>query len=488
MLLALQRYDIEVTYIPGSKVAVADALSRAPYGQMMSDLEEGQQQVFMTAETQGQLSDPTLDDIRTHTKEDPTMKSLYITIQNGWPEEQAKVSTLLKPYFHHREELTIEDGIIYKGDKCVIPAALRQGLLRKLHDPHMGIESTLRWARSLIYWPGMSSQIKDRCKRCDICQSFGTAQQKEPLLPHPIPTHPWQVVGADLFSINNEHFLVTTDYWSGFWELDKLQDMNSTTIILHLRRLFARYGIPVKLITDNGPQFVSYEFKDFARYWKFLHSTSSPYYPASNGKAESGVKTAKRLIKKALVDRKDPWMAILAYRNTVTEGMTTTPMERMMGRKARTQLPMKPSTLEASRREKDYSDTRDQLKARQEKQRKYYDRKAYNLPDLERGDTVRVQPKGQHTYWRRGIVCAKVAPRSFSVQLDNGTVIRRNRVQLRKVPSGGNDNSVPSALQGFTTPVDVATPERACAPECPDQYRTRYGRLIKKPVCPDCVD
>ena len=135
-------------------------------------------------------------------------------------------------------------------------------------------------------------------------------------------------------------------------------------------------------------------FKDFAWYWNFLHITSSPYYPASNGKAESGVKTAKWLIKKALADNRDPWMAILAYRNTCTEGMTTTPMERLMGRKARIQIPTKPSVLGVSRREKGDTNTRDKLGARQEKQGQYYDRKACNLPDLKIGDMVRVQSKG----------------------------------------------------------------------------------------------
>ena len=191
------------------------------------------------------------------------------------------MSALIQPYFHHRDELTIEDGIIYKGDGCVIPATLRPELLRKLHGPHMGVEATLRWGRQLVYWPGMTSQLKDRCQRCDTCRSRGRAQQQESLECHEIPQYPWQVVGADFFRLNGRDFLVRVDCWSGYWELDKVTDLTTTTVKMHMRRQFARYGVPVRVITDNGPQFSFYEFQVFARLWNFCHITSSPYHPAS---------------------------------------------------------------------------------------------------------------------------------------------------------------------------------------------------------------
>ena len=156
-----------------------------------------------------------------------------------------------------------------------------------------------------------------------------------------MPERPWQFVGADLFQLDNDMYLVLVDYWSEFWELERLQD---TKAVLHFRRQFARYGIPVKVVTDNGPQFSSNLFKEFARGWQFTHVTSSPYHPRSNGKAESAIKTAKNLIRKALADGQDPWLAILAYRNTCTQQMTS-PMKRMMGRKARTTIPTKSSLL-----------------------------------------------------------------------------------------------------------------------------------------------
>ena len=200
MLLSLQRYQIRVIYTPGPKVPVADALSRAPVDEEQSVFEEEQQQVMMSEVTESAISDPTLEEIRKRTARDEGMQGLVVAILEGWPARQEQVSALIQPYFHHRDELTIEDGIIYKGDRCVIPAALRPEMLRKLHGPHMGVEATLRLGRQLVYWPGMSSQLKDRCQRCDTCQSRGRAQQQESLECHEIPQYPWQVVGAGFFS------------------------------------------------------------------------------------------------------------------------------------------------------------------------------------------------------------------------------------------------------------------------------------------------
>ena len=92
-------------------------------------------------------------------------------------------------------------------------------------------------------------------------------------------------------------------------------------------------------MADNGSQIVSQEFIQFFTDREFKHVTSSPRYPKSNGKAESAVKVAKKLFKKAIKDGKDPWSALLDYRNTPTEGMKSSPAHRLMSRRTRTLLP-----------------------------------------------------------------------------------------------------------------------------------------------------
>lgn len=113
------------------------------------------------------------------------------------------------------------------------------------------------------------------------------------------------------------------------WEVDVLENMKSGTIIQKLKAYFARYGIPDTFMSDNGPQYTSEEFKEFNQQWNI---TSSPTYPQSNGKIEAAVKSAKTIMKKAKRARTDPYLALLAYRNTPTQGLETSPVMRLMSR------------------------------------------------------------------------------------------------------------------------------------------------------------
>nr|XP_054753936.1 uncharacterized protein K02A2.6-like [Lytechinus pictus] len=124
---------------------------------------------------------------------------------------------------------------------------------------------------------------------------------------------------------------------SSYLEVDYLEKTLATNVIL--KGQFVRFGIPDQLITDNGPQFTADEFKRFARKWQFEHTTSSPHYPQSNGKAESSVKVAKSLLKKAKTAGSDPYLSLLAFRNTPTPGMGSSPIQRIMNRRTRTVLP-----------------------------------------------------------------------------------------------------------------------------------------------------
>ena len=110
--------------------------------------------------------------------------------------------------------------------------------------------------------------------------------------------------------------MVTVDYFSNYWEVDKLSSTTATAVIQKLKPHFARYGSPEVLMSDNGPEFASAEFAQFSKTWDFDHRTSSPEHRQSSGMAESAVKTAKRLLQKATTAGTDFQMAILDHRNT----------------------------------------------------------------------------------------------------------------------------------------------------------------------------
>ena len=126
--------------------------------------------------------------------------------------------------------------------------------------------------------------------------------------------------------------VITTVEFYLWSEVEHLNRATTSTVSKALRIMFARYGVPDVLISDNGPQFASVEFESFARKWGFEHVISSPHYPQSNGKAENAVKTVKRLFSKCKENSRSEFMALLDWRNTPTEGLGSSPAQRFFGR------------------------------------------------------------------------------------------------------------------------------------------------------------
>ena len=249
-----------------------------------------------------------LCEVRRETAKDTHLQTVATLILKGWPQTMSK---------------TPVDGLFFKGDRLVVPQNSRAFFIQKLHMSHQGIEATLRRAKKAYYWPRMN-KIQEAINKCSICQTYQDAQQKEPLKPHPVPEGPWSKVGTDLMQLYGNNYLVTVCYYSGFFEVDRLQSTSSMAVIKKLSAHFARYGCPKTVMSDNGPQYASEKFKAFAKSYNFQHLTSSPHYPQSNEKVENCVKTVKMLMKKAYDSKQDVNLVFKAWRNTPNlEGTST---------------------------------------------------------------------------------------------------------------------------------------------------------------------
>ena len=202
-----------------------------------------------------------------------------------------------------------------------------------------GIEGALHRARECVYWPVMNADLKEFFQNCELYNSYGQKQQKETMIAHEATDRPFEKIGVDLFELNGCNYLITVDYYSNFWEVDLLTSTSAVTVIRKLKEHFARYGIPSILISDNGPQFSSQEFKTFVSLWDVEHRTSSPGHQQANGKAEAAVKMAKRIIDRALKNNQDPCLAILEYRNIPSQD-SLSPAQRMFGRMTHTMIPV----------------------------------------------------------------------------------------------------------------------------------------------------
>ena len=175
---------------------------------------------------------------------------------------------------------------------------------------------------------------------------YRASQSKEPLIQHDIGERPWGKINANLCELPGRPLLVVSDYYSNFVEAECVHSMNTSGVTKVLKPMFARYGVPDVLVSDNGPQFDSAEFKNFSKSWGFEHNTSSPGYPQANGKAENAVKTIKQLFKKCSESGESEYLALLNWRNTPTEGMGTSPAQRFFGRCCKTRLPLVIKLLE----------------------------------------------------------------------------------------------------------------------------------------------
>ena len=132
-----------------------------------------------------------LDDVQAHTAKDETLQALTRDMLEGWPEDKSAIPAAAMPYISVRDELSVQNGIILPGERAVIPKSLRHDMLRWIHVFHMGMEGCLRQARECVYWPAMSSEVKDFILKCDICHSVDNKQQKETLISHDVPDRPW---------------------------------------------------------------------------------------------------------------------------------------------------------------------------------------------------------------------------------------------------------------------------------------------------------
>ena len=485
MLVRALAYDIDVQYLEGKKMVLADTLSRA----YINNTDNDPQADFASINAVSFLPmrQERLEEIRRESENDPSLKLLKDTINHGWPDKNC-VPPLISEYFGVRDELAVTDGLIFRGERLVVPRSMKKAIVADIHVGHTGVDSCLRRSRESVYWPGMTNDIREFIQRCQQCREQEQGQAKETLRSHELPERSWQKVGADLFSINDKNYLVTVCYFSNFWEIDKLYDTTSRTVIQKLKNHFARYGKPDTLITDNASQFSSDRFHSFMKKWDIIHNTSSPHYPKSNGKAESAVKSAKRMLRKTC-DTEDPYLALLNIRNTPQQGVDLSAAQRLLGRRMKTMIPTTHNLLKP---DPDNKNVVDKLKLKQKIQQWYYNRSAKDLPVLEEGDCVRIKPHtmGDKT-WKKAEVKRRLSERSYEVQKSNGQLLRRNRVQLRASredpPSSdeasddhGHDHGHVSIEQEPPAEQDVPQDVSLQEPEVP-VARSRPKRTIKLP-------
>ncbi|CAC5401780.1 unnamed protein product [Mytilus coruscus] len=330
LLIALEKYDLKVDYKPGKEMYLADHLSRSFLKETKEVLVPDLHVNDIHLISHMPIAPEMYAKFQKETANDEHLQELQDVIFDGWPNEKSELLHSLRPYWTFRDELSVIDGLLYKSNKAIVPKALQNEMLDKIHESHLGIVKSKSRARDVLFWIGMGQDIEDKVKACGLCAQHQSLNAKEPMLMPEIPERPWSKLATDLFEYQKQHYLLVVDYYSKWPEVMKLDNETSKSTIDYLKGLMSRFGYIDELVSDNGPQFSSLEFKRFATEYGFKHTTSSP----SNGQAERSVQTIKKLIMKS----KDPHKALLDYRNTPLD-IDLSPAQLFLNRRLKTSLP-----------------------------------------------------------------------------------------------------------------------------------------------------
>ncbi|XP_037092355.1 uncharacterized protein K02A2.6-like [Pollicipes pollicipes] len=267
---------------------VADTLSRMPVDGSEDAREDAQEEdeprsgcvLFM------EDSGPALTarDTAAGTRRDPVLARVLAAVRSGW---EAVVDPGLVPYKTKEEKLSTEAGCVLWGGRAIVSRSLRSQVKTELHEGHIGCARMKHLARRFVWWPGLDMELEALARGCAAC----AAERAEP--PHSV-RHPWEPAGGPWQRVHvgfagpiyGSSYLVLVDSYTKWLEVVAMKSTVAGRTVAVLRDVFARLGLPLQVVSDNGPQFVSEEFSTFLEANGIRHTRVAPYHPASNELAE----------------------------------------------------------------------------------------------------------------------------------------------------------------------------------------------------------
>ena len=290
---------------------VSDALSRLPsHNSESGNKQEVKGLNVLVSEVSPILSNVTLDMFRKETANDEALSLLKLYVMHGWPSTEKDCAELVWPYYTFKEEISFIDGLLFKGQRLIVPNALRYKSLQVLHRSHMGVTKTLSRARTAFYWPGISVAIKDICLKCEICLKYSNKQMKESLGLVPSCTEAWEAVATDIFEFQGSSYLIVACRFSGYIVVRKVKDHTAQETIASFVSIFAEHGVPRTIHCDRGTNYMSNNFASFCKGLNISLTYSSAEHHSSNY-AERAVQTVKNIMNKS---QGDHWeLSLLEY-------------------------------------------------------------------------------------------------------------------------------------------------------------------------------
>lgn len=298
------------------------------------------------------------------------------------------------------------------GNRTIIPPKCRQNILDALHTAHPGIVRMKALARSYVWWPQMDADIERAVKLCIPCQETRHEPPKAELHAWETTHKPWSRLHIDFAGpFRGKLFLIVVDSYSKWLEVFVVKSTSSQAAIKPLRSLFATFGIPDSIVSDNATVFTSDEFKKFMDNNLIRHIRVAPFHPSSNGQAERMVQTKKDFLKK-MPPNSDIELSLSRFllKKHITPSSTTN---------------RSPAELLFNRQLKSYFDKihPNEIGVKSE---------VVDKDDLKDFDAVWCRNYSTGPKWIEGTVVKKNGPLSYSIQLKDSRVVKRHLDQIRK--------------------------------------------------------
>ncbi|XP_058810405.1 uncharacterized protein K02A2.6-like [Phymastichus coffea] len=255
----LSGFNYKIEYIKSKDNGNCDALSRLPIEDDTDTLYSDLSPIYYIDKGFVTIDCKT---IQTETQRDETLKKIMLYVKDGWPNV---IPESVKKFKNKKDELSLESGCLFWGIRIIIPEKLRAILLRELHMSHMGMVKIKMLARSYVWWPNIDDNIENLVKSCKICNEMQKNPPKAILTSWPWPEKAWSRIHLDFLGPFLGHiFLVVIDAHSKWPEIINFKNNTKTyRVIEECKNLFARFRFPLRVVSDNGPQFRSSEFHDF---------------------------------------------------------------------------------------------------------------------------------------------------------------------------------------------------------------------------------
>ncbi|XP_043190571.1 uncharacterized protein K02A2.6-like [Amphibalanus amphitrite] len=391
----LLEFAFDVEYVRSEHNGVADGLSRLP----VTDTWWPDDDTIQIASLGVAAAAVTEAEFRAASDADETLRAVRGFVAGQWPRRK-EIDPALAGFYQVREELSQHGQLLFRGERLVVPETLRERVLRNAHEGYQGVVRTKQRLRAQFWWPRLDREVREQLRGCQVCSQHDEHVRKEKphLQPIPLPEGPWERLMVDIIGPmhgppTERYGIVLCDLYSRWPEVALCSDATASTVIQFLETLFAREGLPLELISDNGPAFRSAELRAFLTKCGVRQTFSSPYSPQTCGLVERLNRTIKGAIQSARLARepRSPYLRrfLGEYRATPHPATGETPFRLMRGREART-------TVDVLKRDAPTGNSRKRAVRRRHRRyqsayKRRYDRTATAAPRWEAGDWVRVR-------------------------------------------------------------------------------------------------